>query len=217
MTPAIHAQKSTNAWGAWVADFPYLSQMEIGVPGLTSPPDGGSGFERVGQGQSNRSVPRPIAAADLISGTLRDPASSTREDPTSNALPTAIASNWSRLAFSRIGAPLYARLMNLAKREPGWRGPGSRPLDAASLRAFLEFWKLIRDSAVEPQVVLGPSGQIQAIWRRNSRHSVDLEFAAKGAIYFGLFDGLSIQEGVDTADQLSKVLLNRTSEPLKWR
>jgi hypothetical protein len=158
----MSAQKSTNVWGAWVADFPYLSQMEISVPSLTSPPGEGSGFERVGQGQSNRPVRRsPVAVETLTSNTLGDPTSNTLGDPT---LPIAIASNWSRIALSRIGAPLYARLMNLAKREPGWRGPGSRSLDAASLRVFLEFWKLIRHSAVEPQVVLGPNGHIQAVW-----------------------------------------------------
>lgn len=202
MTSMIAAQISTNAGSLVMAEFAYPSATQISILGHTLQSPEGSSFGQVGPGQLNAVVRRPLLLV---------------ERGTSDTLPIAIASNWSRLALSGIGAPLYARLMNLAKREPGWRGPGSRQLDAGSLRVFLEFWKLIRNSAVEPQLVLGPSGHIQAIWQRNSRRSLDLEFAATGAIYFGLFDGQSIQEGVDTVDQLANVLLNRTSEPLKWR
>jgi hypothetical protein len=107
--------------------------------------------------------------------------------------------------------------MKLARREPGWRGPGSRSLDAGSLRAFLEFWKLVRDSAVEPQLTLTPNGRLQAVWFRNSKRVLDLEFVDTGDIYFGLFDGRSIQEGIDVANQLAIMILNRASEPMKWR
>jgi hypothetical protein len=215
MIPELSPQVPTNVWGTRVADLPYPFLTEIGTTGPTFSPGDGGGFGRVRQGYPNPLARRPpVAVETLTSNTLGDPSSDTLGDPT---LPLAIASNWSRLALFGIGPPLYARLMNLAKREPGWRGLGSRPLDSGSLRVFLEFWKLIRDSAVEPQIVLGANGHIQAIWQRNSRRSLDLEFTASGAIYFGLFDGPSIQEGVDTADQLANVLLNRKSEPLKWR
>ncbi len=133
-----------------------------------------------------------------------------------STVPIPIASNWSMLARSGIGVPLRARLVTLAKLDSGWRGSGSRSLQSASLRVFLEFWNLIRGSAVEPQITLTPAGHLQAIWRRNSKRNLDLEFVTSEKIYFGLFDGSNIHEGVDTANELAAMLLTRPSKPLKW-
>ena len=135
----------------------------------------------------------------------------------SDTLPPAIAANWSRLALSGIGTALYTRLVNLAKREAGWRGSGSRALDGSSLQTFLNFWKMVRGYAVQPQVVLAPNGNMQAIWQKSSKKILDLEFAEGNRVYFGLFDGASVQDGVDAANELARALLNRSSEPLKWR
>jgi len=130
-------------------------------------------------------------------------------------LPLAIAANWSRLARSHLSTGLYSRLLKMARRGPGWRGPGSRPLSSGSLRFFLEFWTLVRGSALEPQIALTPNGHLQAIWYRNSRRSLDIEFVETGEAFFGLFDGRAIVEGVENILGLAHMIVTRENKPLK--
>jgi hypothetical protein len=105
----------------------------------------------------------------------------------------------------------------MARRGPGWRGPGSLPLSHDSLRFFLEFWTLARAVASEPQIALAPNGHLQAVWYRNSKRSLDVEFSKTGDAFFGLFDGRTIVEGVETVSGLAHMLITRESKPLQWR
>ena len=134
----------------------------------------------------------------------------------SNSLSEAIVQNWTRLAFSGLSGGTYARLRKLASKAPEWRGSGSKPLSGASLRYFLEFWKLVREDASEPELALAPNGNLQVEWHKNWRKHLDLEFSDNGLAYFGLFDGKSILEGVEFGRELADTLMHRSSKPLRW-
>lgn len=129
----------------------------------------------------------------------------------------AIEANWNRLAFSGISEPSYQRLLRLAKKKAGWRGVGSQPLSTVSLRRFLEFWKLVRQTASEPEFALAPNGNLQVEWHKNRRRHLDIEFGEGFLVYYGLFDGSSVHEGAETVAQLVNMLVSRPSKPLRWR
>jgi hypothetical protein len=132
------------------------------------------------------------------------------------ALPSAFVANWTRLGRSKISTRLYVRLSTMARLPIGWGGAASLPLSSGSLRNFLDFWKLVREHAVEPDAALAPSGRLQVEWYRSERRHADLEFGEDARVFFGLFDGPYVQEGVDSAANLAKLLLTRSGAPLRW-
>ena len=132
------------------------------------------------------------------------------------ALPKAIQDNWNRIALSKPPPRTYQRIRQIARKEAGWRGRGSYPLSSQSLEWFLEFWKLIRGNASEPELAITPSGRLQVDWYKNSRRHLDIEFAENGTVFYGFFDGKSVHEGVETYDVLAEWLRSRESKPLRW-
>jgi hypothetical protein len=119
-----------------------------------------------------------------------------REQPTVNTMPQVIVSNWTRLFRANLSSTLYSRIMQIARRQDGWRGQGSKGLTHEALKTWLDFWTAVNDKASEPALALTARGTLQAEWFRNSRRHLDLEFVSKDRIFFGLFDGHAAYEGV---------------------
>jgi hypothetical protein len=136
------------------------------------------------------------------------------EEPTANTMPKAIVSNWTRLFFANLSSGLYSRIMQIARRPDGWRGEGSKGLTAEALRAWLDFWAKVNDSASEPSLALTARGTLHAEWFRNSRRHLDLEFVSRARIFFGLFNGHATCEGVDTLEGLVPWLGDHRAHPL---
>lgn len=133
------------------------------------------------------------------------------------SLREAIGNNWSRLAISKLSQQAFSRLEDLAAETDGWNGPNSKALSPMSLRHFLRLWNEIRDEVLEPEFALASNGHLCAEWHSSWKKHLDLEFADDGRVFFGLFDGKSILEGVEKGAELSRMLLARKGQPLKWK
>ena len=144
-------------------------------------------------------------------------AARSQERPTVNTMPQVIVSNWTRLFRANLSSTLYSRIMQIARRQPGWRGQGSKGLTHEALRTWLDFWTVVNDKASEPALALTARGTLQAEWFCNSRRHLDLEFVTKDRIFFGLFDGHAVYEGVDTSKALVSWLAEHRAQPLQWR
>lgn len=101
----------------------------------------------------------------------------------------ALQANWSELAQSNLSNDSFARLYRLSEKQNGWHGPASLALHGSSLSSFLRLWHLVRDVAVEPELMLTPRGTLQAEWYRSHRQFLEIEFI-KGQLTanFGLVD-----------------------------
>lgn len=137
-------------------------------------------------------------------------------DNRTEAIPQTIVKNWQSLAKSCLNEQTYLYILRLARKESGWRGLGSLPLDDRSLGNFLRFWDGVREQVVEPEFVLVPNGNIQVEWYKNDSHFVELEFRPDNKILFGLFDGDTVFEGTASAKDVIALLSSRDLEPLKW-
>jgi hypothetical protein len=131
--------------------------------------------------------------------------------------PSAIWANWSRLSQANLSVETYTRIRNLARYEKEWRGPGSKALTSESLRTFLEFWIDVGPVATSPDLAITARGSIQAEWFRNSRRHLDLEFVGKDKVFFGLFNGNAINEGIDTLEGVAAWLKSHHAKPLLWK
>jgi hypothetical protein len=141
----------------------------------------------------------------------------TRHQETANAMPQVIVSNWSRLSRANLSGNIYGRILQIARRQDGWRGQGSKRLTEEALKAWLDFWTAVSGNALEPALALTARGTLQAEWFRNSRRHLDLEFVSSERIFFGLFDGPAAYEGVDTIEALVPWLADHRAHPLQWR
>jgi len=134
----------------------------------------------------------------------------------SSVIPDAIRANWQALANSGLSERSYLYLLKLAKKEAGWREPGTRPLEGRSLGQFLKFWVNVRSDASEPEFSLLPNGNLQVEWYRDDRHFTELEFRSDGSVLFGFFDGSSEIEGLANPDELKPLIASRDYRYLKW-
>jgi hypothetical protein len=144
-------------------------------------------------------------------------ASRPKEPLTANAMPAAIVANWTKLFQANLSGRLYGRVMQIARRQDGWRGAGSKGLTSEALKAWLDFWIGVNAQASEPSLALTARGTLQAEWFRSSRRHLDLEFVSPERIFFGLFDGCAVYEGVDTIEALVTRLDDHRAHPLQWR
>jgi len=149
-------------------------------------------------------IATPVSA---VRGTTQD----------AEAMPRALSENWSRLAISKLSSWGFERLLRLAAKEDGWRGPGSKALMSEPVRAFLDFWIEMRDHASEPDLALTARGTLLAEWYRNSQRHLDIEFVSRKKLLFGLFDGQSVYEGIDSLRAVVLWLANHQSKPLRWQ
>ncbi len=140
-----------------------------------------------------------------------------QEPLTANAMPQVIVSNWTRLFRAKLSGSLYSRIMQIARRQDGWRGEGSKGLTQEALKAWLDFWTGVSNEASEPALALTARGTLQAEWFRSSRRHLDLEFVSEKRIFFGLFNGRAAYEGVDTIEELGPWLSDHHAHPLEWR
>jgi hypothetical protein len=129
-----------------------------------------------------------------------------------------VLANWREITKSGLPEQSYKKVLHLANKAPDWNGPGSLPLDAASLATFLDFWGTVRNIAAEPDLVLTPGGNLQAEWYSSSRRFLEIDFRGKGKRSFiGLFDGGTVIEGAAPVEELTQIVLNhRNGRALSW-
>lgn len=137
---------------------------------------------------------------------------------TTQAVSEVLQANWAELAKSGLGNVSFERLQRLGAKTSEWRGPGSRPLQASSLRAALKFWDLVRSAAREPEFMLTPRGTLQAEWHKSYRQFLDVEFKTDGEeVNFGLFDRGRTLEGVVSIEEARNVIVGyRRGIALQW-
>ena len=126
-----------------------------------------------------------------------------------DSLPTAILENWSKLASIQLTSRFYNRLLRAAVSQRGM------PLKTGPLRAFLDFWLVVRSSAVTPEIVIAPDGSLHAEWYKSDRDRLDIRFTDRQA-FFGLFANKEIYEGVTNPAYLANILLKHPARPLRW-
>jgi len=134
-------------------------------------------------------------------------------------LPSAISSNWNDLAGGGLSEKTYQRLLELAGLSAGWNGPGSLGMNASSLWSFIAFWKQVRQISRDPELVLTPSGYVQAEWRKNDRHYLEIDF--RGAIensYFALVDSRKtlIEGAAPLQEVLNIIKAHKNGSALTW-
>ena len=178
-----------------------------------------------GIGQTSTSI-MPISTIPTTSMVIRSIYSLTEElllevisfrvPRSSSVIPDAIRANWQALATSGLSERAYLYLLKLAKKEAGWREPGTRPLEGRSLGEFLKFWVNVRSDASEPEFSLLPNGNLQVEWYCDDRHFTELEFRSNGLVLFGFFDGSSEIEGLANLDELKPLIASRDYRYLKW-
>ena len=132
--------------------------------------------------------------------------------------PGQISVNRTRLVRAKLSLNSIRDLFRLASHCDGWRGPGSRCLDLGSLSTFLEFWASFATlrGRKEPVFALGPNGNLVAEWYKNKYRHLDVEFCSDSRLYFGLFNGDLVIEGIATSAELTSVLRTLTANPLQW-
>lgn len=130
--------------------------------------------------------------------------------------PESIINNWQLLATSNFSEQSYLFILKLARKKEGWRGPGSRPLNASSLSNLLKFWNKISAHATEPEFALAPDGNIQAEWYKDERHFIEIKFTPLNMISFGLFYGDKVLEGIAAPNDIIAILSSHAFKPLQW-
>jgi hypothetical protein len=92
------------------------------------------------------------------------------------------------------------------------------PLHSLSLRNFLSFWRLIKDKAHEPEIVLCANGNIQAEWYRNESNALFIEFCDKEKkTIFSFMNEDKQSDGLEDLDNLSRMFLSRKNNiPFFW-
>lgn len=137
-----------------------------------------------------------------------------------NVLPGAISSNWNGLADGGLSERTYQRLLELASLPAGWNGTGSLGMDASSLWSFIAFWREIKQISIDPELVLTPSGHIQAEWYKDNKHFLEIDFRGnKDKSYFALIDGRKAEfEGAtSTIEIINFIKSYKNSIALTWR
>jgi uncharacterized protein YbjT (DUF2867 family) len=134
-----------------------------------------------------------------------------------SALPVSYRDNAPVLNRSGLSKETSDRIFQLAAKSSGHNEEQARPLDAASLRAFLSFWISISAQAREPILSLAPNGNLVAHWHASWRRHLDLEFDRGNIIYFGLFDNHDVVQGKAVSANLIQTLAGRTNNPFMWK
>jgi len=132
------------------------------------------------------------------------------------ALPAAIHANWYAILVADVSVEIYNQVVRIARLEAGWAGPYSQALNSQSLRHFLRFWENVSEIAVDPELVMTTRGHLHAEWHKNRKRHLDIEFCDDGKVFYGLFDGTSIHEGIDRVGEVVAFLRGRRNNPLDW-
>ena len=137
------------------------------------------------------------------------------------SVPSAITSNWNDLAGGGLSEKIYQRLLELAGLTAGWNGSGSLGMNASSLWSFIAFWKQIRQFSAEPELVLTPSGHVQAEWSKNNKHYLEIDFRSSNGenSYFALIDGRkAVIEGAASIKEILSIITSyQNGVALTWQ
>jgi hypothetical protein len=134
-----------------------------------------------------------------------------------DALPAALAANWSKLRTSGLSPKFYSRLMRLASdRFSSAPPPKQEKARSSSLSDFLDFWSVIRMDAVEPDLSLSNDGSIVVEWFKSNDQRLDIKFGETGVL-FGLFNKGNVLEGSETKELVASILMNHSARPFQWR
>ena len=136
-----------------------------------------------------------------------------------STLTDALRVNWPALAKSGLSDVTFERLLLLASKQEGWRGEGSRALRGASIAKFLRFWAIVRGFAREPELMLTPTGMLQAEWFKTYRQFLEVAFhdGENDSLSFGIVDRSHRLEGIVSQDQLVTILREyRDGKVLQW-
>jgi hypothetical protein len=138
-------------------------------------------------------------------------------DVSTEAMPAALISNWTKLKSSGLSSRFYSRLVRLASDRFS-SGPPRTPerLQPTSLSNFLDFWEKIEEVAAEPEISLSNDGSVVAEWFRSPEQRLDIKFGQNTAM-FGLFNKRNILEGAEKKDLVALILLSHDAKPLQWR
>jgi hypothetical protein len=147
---------------------------------------------------------------------VRTSANAKADVVSSSAMPSAILHSWGNIAKAQMSVVFYRRLVQLANAKAGWRGPGSKPLDAVAIKTFLRFWTLVRENAAEPELSLVPDGTLLAEWRKSDHHRLDVRFASQ-LTFFGLLTPKNVIEGADSMSTVATILSLHPLKPLSWQ
>jgi hypothetical protein len=129
-------------------------------------------------------------------------------------LPTSIEVNLSKMMKARMSQRMYDRLVRVAATRSD-AASGYRALTPGSVSDFLDFWILVRNVAVEPEITVAPDGTLSAEWFKSVRQKLDARFV-NGKVFFGLFAGTNILEGVDAPQAVADYLKKHSAKPLLW-
>jgi hypothetical protein len=157
---------------------------------------------------------RATKLIDDVGGAAATPSPTHRVTISTEALPPTIVASWGPIQHADMSSAMYDKLVRLASA-PAGRVSVSDPLNASSLRHFLQFWSMVRDEAVEPELGLAPDGSIHAEWFKSVRQRLDVRFAGSKA-RFGLFTSNNILEGAENLTTVAKILKLHHAKPLKW-
>ena len=132
------------------------------------------------------------------------------------AAPRTIVAAWGAIMQARMSSEMFGKLVRLASVAPGWRGPGAQSMKVSSLNQFLQFWSLIRNDTVEPELALAPDGSIHAEWFKSARQRLDIRFADAN-VRFGMFTNNNVLEGADKLATVAQILKDHHAKPLTWQ
>jgi hypothetical protein len=139
-----------------------------------------------------------------------------RSNERTNVIPDGVRANWVEYQRADLSDALKRRLMMLANLSYGWRGPGSRPMSAASLRTFLAAWRRIPDVAKDPFMNIGPNGNIFLEWHSSWKRHLDIECRTDGVLMFGLLNPPTLLEGSAPVEEAMNTLLGAAPNAFEW-
>ena len=114
--------------------------------------------------------------------------------------PSSVTGNWNKWIRARLTDELQSRLIKIAGQG---RRTNARVLTAESLGEFLDFWNLVRGSAVEPEITAASDGTLCAEWFKSRQQRLDVRFVAGHAV-FGLFTRGGILEGSENPANVAR-------------
>jgi hypothetical protein len=130
-------------------------------------------------------------------------------------MPASLLALWTRIARANMSVSMFEKILRIASQPVGWQGRGSRELQSASLKGFLDFWDVVRSDAAEPDLSLVPDGSLLAEWFQSERQRLDVRFV-NNLVLFGLFANNRILEGAEQLPTVVQILKSHQSKPLAW-
>lgn len=143
----------------------------------------------------------------------------THGEESQSAIPDALWPNWEALRRSGLSEQAFNTIFVTAANRSSAGPSDLGPINANSLKCFLEFWGYIGACSAQPEISFSPRGLVQAEWYKNESNFLVVEFRDDGTLFFSLWDnGLPI-EGIQTKKrkyELADMFRVRRVNPLLW-